>query len=328
MKRDQQHADGQSTELVKEQDLTIRQSTGRVLMVRPQNFGSNPETADSNSFQKDSDLGKTELSQKAKSEFDTLVTELRKAGIYVLVQEESESPALPDSVFPNNWITMQPDNRIYIFPMLSELRRLERRPDIVEFVRKNFQVDQIVDYSESEDNGEFLEGTGSMVLDHIGKTVYAIVSPRTHLKLLKSYASNTGYELVAFDAYDHEGKSIYHTNVLMCIGTDFATVCLEAIDKDQREVVRKKLESTGRSIIEISHEQMDGFAGNMIELDNGDSKVIAMSQTAWNSLNSDQKEKLEALGKIVTSSISNIENAGGGSVRCMIAEIFNQPTNL
>lgn len=287
-------------------------------MVRPARFQFNSETAADNHFQKDSD---EIASHQALLQFDSMVKGLRKAGIDVLVIDDTPEPIKPDAVFPNNWISFHPDGRIFLFPMKAKNRRIERRRDIVDQVRNDFMVEDVIDLSEFEHANQFLEGTGSMVLDHRSKKVYACISERTNPILLSKFADIVGYEPVVFHARDAAGEPIYHTNVLMCIGDGFATICLEALGED-KELVLRKLKSSGLDIMEITLMQMGQFAGNMLHLGtNNNESVIVMSSNAFESLNRKQLDALGKHGKPLHFQLDVLET-NGGSARCMIAEIF------
>lgn len=282
-------------------------------------------TAASNRFQGRNPRTPDEQHAIALQEFDALAAALRDAGITVVVVQDTPDPHTPDSIFPNNWVSFHADGRVVLYPMEAPNRRTERRPDIVEMldVEMGFQVRDVIDLSFHEKNGHYLEGTGSMVLDRTNKIAYACLSSRTQLDPLGDFAQRMDYDVVAFDAVDRNGVRIYHTNVLMNVGEAVAVVCLESIaDKAQREAVLAQLKATGHHVVELSYDQLDAFAGNMLELRREDGvRVIAMSSQAWNSLYEDQREILLANGEVVHAPIDNIESSAGGSVRCMLAEI-------
>ncbi len=282
-------------------------------------------TAESNVFQGRSGATPAEQQREAAREFDALVDVLRNAKVDVVVVDDTPEPHTPDSIFPNNWVSFHADGRVVLYPMEAPNRRTERRPDIIERLvdEFGFQVTEVLDLSEHENSGHYLEGTGSMVLDRANKVAYACLSSRTQLDPLGDFAQRMGYDVVAFDAADRDGAPIYHTNVLMCVGEALAVICDEAIVRDeQRDAVMTRLRESGHTIISISYDQLDAFAGNMLELRSkeGD-RVLAMSSQAWNSLDAEQRQVLQANGKIVSSPINNIESSAGGSVRCMLAEI-------
>jgi len=299
-----------------------QQSTSHLLMIRPVNFGYNEETAESNAFQhKDND--QQFVQHRALMEFNSLVDVLLANDVDVTVIDDTPQPYTPDSIFPNNWVSFHADGNIFLYPMQAENRRLERREDIISELEDNFLVHHIVDLSRYEHEGKYLEGTGSMVLDRENKIAYACISPRTDKDILDIFCGQAGYTSVCFDAADEKNKAIYHTNVLMCIGSSFAIICLDSIPNPHEKVmVTESLKSTQKEIIEISFEQMNQFAGNMLEVQNQASeKLVVMSQSAYLSLDEEQKIALGKYGRLIHSDIATIENNGGGSARCMIAEI-------
>jgi hypothetical protein len=296
----------------------------KIIMVRPVRFGYNPQTAQSNAFQVEVDLTVEEIQAKAVAEFDAMAESLRETGIEVLVFEDTQDPFTPDSVFPNNWFSTHFDGTLCLYPMEAQARRLERSPVIISDLQRNFAVTRVLDFSDYEKTGKFLEGTGSLILDHQNRIAYACLSSRTNEELLANWATAMDFEVVKFHSFDEPGKAVYHTNVMMCLGVDFAVVCRESItDERERENFVNKLRQTGKEIIEISFEQMNSFAGNMLLLQNKKhEKFLLMSQTAFKSLNPNQIEKLETYANIKSFDIDIIEKCGGGSVRCMIAENF------
>jgi hypothetical protein len=301
------------------------QLASSVLMIRPKRFQSNPQTAESNAFQTEPDASPAEQQQAALAEFEGLASTLRDAGIDVLVFDDTAEPHTPDSVFPNNWVSFHADGTVVLYPMEAENRRGERRLDIIERLdaELGFQVREVVDLSPHEADGQFLEGTGSMVLDRVNRIAYACLSSRTHLDVLGDFAQRMDYEVVAFDAVDRDGVPIYHTNVLMNVGEQLAVVCAEAISRDeQRAAVLERLGSTGHEVLLIDFDQLEAFAGNMLELRGADgARLVAMSKRAWDSLDAEQKASFEANGRIAVAGIDDIEDSAGGSVRCMLAEI-------
>ena len=301
------------------------QITSSVLMIRPARFESNPLTADSNRFQGKTSTSPTEQHVAALREFDGLVQTLREKGIEVIVVDDTAEPHTPDSIFPNNWVSFHADGRVVLYPMEASNRRTERRLDIVESLGSEhaFHISEIIDLSHHESDGRYLEGTGSMVLDRINRIAYACLSTRTQLDVLGDFAQRMDYDVVAFDAVDRDGVPIYHTNVLMNIGETLAVICTEAIARDdQREAVLERLQNTGHEIIALSYDQLDAFAGNMLELRSGTgTRLIAMSQQALDSLDETQLARLNANGDILSAPIDTIESSAGGSVRCMLAEI-------
>ena len=301
------------------------QLSSTVMMIRPVRFESNPLTAASNRFQGKTDADPADQQAAAAREFDSLVSALRDAGIEVIVIDDTDEPHTPDSIFPNNWISMHADGRVVLYPMEAENRRTERRMDIVEYLgnKGGRQVAELVDLSTHEHSGHFLEGTGSMVLDRVNRVAYACVSTRTHLDPLGDFAQRMDYDVVAFEAVDSGGVPIYHTNVLMNVGEKVAVICGAAIPReDQREAVLARLRETGHEVVLLSYAQLDAFAGNMLELRNkGGERVLAMSQQAYDSLDKEQHAVLAENGRIISVAIDNIESSAGGSVRCMLAEV-------
>ena len=301
------------------------QTTSNILMIRPVNFGFNPETAESNAFQ-NADFGKQNENNAqavALREFDEMVSKLRLAGVNIYVVKDTETPYTPDSIFPNNWISFHANGTLITYPMQAENRRLERREEIIEKISGNFYINRKIDLSYFEAENKFLEGTGSMVLDRKFKIAYACISPRTHEDVLQEFSSQMSYEIVKFNAVDGSGKQIYHTNVLMCIGDMFAVICLEAIpDLDERLMVRNSLEQSGKRIVEISLDQMNQFAGNMLEIKgNRGEKILVMSSSAYHSLTEQQIDILDDYCTIHHFDLTMIEGNGGGSARCMMAEV-------
>ncbi|OOG71726.1 citrulline utilization hydrolase CtlX [Algoriphagus sp. A40] len=304
------------------------QSTATILMVRPANFGFNPETAENNFYQKKDGRSAQEIRDLSRREFDGFVSLLRDQGVNVVVIEDSEQPVKTDAVFPNNWFSTHPDGKLILYPMFSPNRRLERRKDIVELlIHSGFKVNEIVDLSFFEESGQFLEGTGSMVMDHPAKVIYACYSQRTHPVPLDYVAKILGYQVIGFDAVQEiNGKTspIYHTNVMMHVGTDLAVVCLDSIPKmAERQMVQESLTKSGKKVIPITPKQKFNFAGNMLEVSNdGGEKFTVMSQAALDSLNVGQIQQIEKYTTIISPSLPTIEKLGGGSARCMMAEIF------
>jgi hypothetical protein len=299
------------------------QSAAAVLMVRPASFGFNPQTAASNSFQ-GFPGSPTDLQDRALAEFDALAERLGRKGVRVVVADDTAEPAKPDAIFPNNWVSFHRDGTVVLYPMLAPNRRAERREEVVRRVidAGAFRASRTVDLSYRENEGKFLEGTGSLVLDRIQRIAYASLSPRTDLDVLGEFAQQLDYELVAFEALDGAGKAVYHTNVMMALGTQFAVICGPAIaELKRRDGVYSRLRAAGREIIEISSAQMHEFAGNLLELAPPGSNIIALSATAWRSLDAAQRRALERYGEVVAADIPVIERFGGGSVRCMLAEI-------
>ncbi|MFA6149706.1 MAG: arginine deiminase-related protein [Chitinophagaceae bacterium] len=299
-----------------------QQNTGNIFMVRPANFGFNEQTALSNTFQQDG-AHISNVQQKAKQEFDSAVEKLRSAGINVWVIEDTDDSIRPDAVFPNNWISTHENGTIILYPMLTENRRKERRSDIVDTLRQNYFVSKILDFSNYENKHQFVEGTGSIVFDHTNRFAYACISPRTNKELLEEICSAINYKSITFRAVNQSGIEIYHTNVLMSIGEDFAIICLECIaDEKERSNIKDSIEKSGKEIIEIRFDQMNSFAGNAISLSSDQKNILALSQTAYNSLIPEQKIRLEQYCTLLPVRIPTIETIGGGSLRCMIAQNF------
>jgi hypothetical protein len=304
----------------------LTQSTNSVLMIRPCRFYPNPETAADNAFQARLDRAADALSPVARKEFDAAVQTLRAAGVNVHVFEDTLEPEKPDAVFPNNWISTHGDGRIALFPMYSAMRRRERRHDIVGELRKLYRVTEVIDYSVFEEEGCCLEGTGSLVLDHLNKIAYVSLSNRSNPKVIRLFANDFNYEPVTFTSIGSNGQPIYHTNVMMCVGTVFAMVGLEMIrNKAERQQVRARLEKTGKEIVELSADQIANFAGNAIELHNkGGEKLLLLSKRAIRALTEEQRERLSRYARLVSLELPTIE-LGGGSARCMIATIHLPP---
>jgi hypothetical protein len=291
-------------------------------MVRPVSFGFNEQTAESNSFQnKDIVASLNSIQENALNEFDTLVNKLKNAYIDVIVFEDTQTPHTPDSIFPNNWISFHENNSIVIYPMLAENRRKERRKDIIKYFTNNQTT--LIDISNNELKNNYLEGTGSIVFDYENKIAYANISPRTNKVLFETLCEKLGYKAISFTAVDTQNKDIYHTNVLMCIGNSFAVLCKECIpDKTELKNVCESLEKTNHTILEISYSQMNSFCGNMYQMFNktGESFIL-MSEQAYKALSIEQIKALEKHGQIIHSPLFTIEKYGGGSARCMIADV-------
>ena len=301
------------------------QLASAVLMIRPARFESNPETAESNRFQGKTDAPPAEQQAAALEEFEALAVALEGCGVTVLRFDDTPEPHTPDGIFPNNWVSFHADGSVVLYPMEAPSRRQERRPDIIDSLASDcgYAVRQVIDLSHHEDAGHFLEGTGSMVLDRVNHIAYAGLSTRTHLDPLGEFAQRMDYDIVAFDATDKSGTTIYHTNVLMNIGEELAVICDAAISKDdQRAAVLERLTQTGHRIVSLSFDQIESFAGNMLELksESGE-RIIAMSGLARQALSDSQREIIEKNATILSAAIDNIERSAGGSVRCMLAEV-------
>jgi len=295
-------------------------------MIRPSQFYPNPETAADNAFQRDTRCGSDTLTLAARKEFDVAVQTLHAAGLNVHVFEDTVEPEKPDAVFPNNWISTHHDGRIALFPMYSALRRRERRQDIIEELRKHYRVTDVIDYSAFEEEGCSLEGTGSLVLDHVNKIAYVSLSNRSNPKVIRRFADDFSYEPITFTSIGPNGQSIYHTNVMMCIGTNFAMIGLEMIrTKTEQQQVRARLEKTGKEIIKLSADQIANFAGNAIELHNQrGEKLLVLSSRAARALTEEQCKTLTRYARLLPLELPTIE-LGGGSARCMMATIHLPP---
>ncbi len=303
-----------------------KQTTPNILMVRPANFGFNAETAENNAFQsRDGRLSADEMRHLAQAEFDAFVQNLRSAGVNVIVAEDSAEPVKPDAVFPNNWVSFHEDGTVATWPMFAVNRRLERAESVIETVKKaGFLIKKRLHLEESEAHDRFLEGTGSIIFDHENQLAYACLSPRTDGQLLEDFCKKTGCTAILFRATDAAGQEIYHTNVMMAMGETFVVICLDSIgDADERHQLTEVFESTGKEIIEISLDQMNHFAGNMLQVQNtaGD-RILVMSEQAFQSLSPGQIETLASHTKLLHQPLPTIETYGGGSARCMMAEIF------
>jgi len=305
------------------------QTTNSVFLVRPANFGYNVETAVSNVFQNKMSEKEEVIQSKVLKEFDAFTSTLRSKGVNVFVFDDTPTPVKPDAIFPNNWISLHSNGKVILYPMCTPNRRIERRQDIIDSLAKKFKIAEVIDLSGSEADNKFMEGTGSIVFDHTNRIAYACLSPRTDKDVFLEVCSILQYKPVYFYSRDKSGKKIYHTNVVMCVGKGFAVICLESItDRKERENVVEMLTGTGNQIIDISFEQMVSFAGNMLAIRSNDGKeLLVMSQTSYDSLTKNQRETLEKFCELVPLSINTIETIGGGSARCMIAEIFLQPIN-
>ena len=300
----------------------VAQSTNSVLMIRPSRFYPNPETAIDNAFQSRARFDMDALAAAARSEFDSAVQTLRDAGVMVHVFEDTAEPEKPDAVFPNNWISTHHDGRVTLFPMYSELRRRERRHDIIEELRKSYKITDVIDYSSFEEQGSCLEGTGSLVLDHVNRIAYVSLSNRSNPKVIQRFADDFDYEAVTFTSVGLDNQPIYHTNVMMCVGSEFAMVGLAMIpNKLERQQVRARLEASGKEIVELAPEQVANFAGNAIELhDSTGAKLLVLSSRALRTLDQEQRTVLTRHARLVPLELPTIE-LGGGSARCMIATI-------
>ncbi|MDD3771902.1 MAG: arginine deiminase-related protein, partial [Weeksellaceae bacterium] len=300
-----------------------------ILMIEPVAFGFNEQTAVNNYFQTKPTDAESLTQEKALAEFKGMVAKLREHGVNVIVLQDTLNPHTPDSIFPNNWISFHENKMIALYPMFAKNRRVERREDdVIEILTdKGFVVDEIMDYTSAEEDDIFLEGTGSIILDRENKIAYACISPRTDEELFDEFCEDFEYTPVVFEAnqtVNGEREQIYHTNVMMCIADEYAIICLSTIDdKSEKKNVVEQLKNSGKEIIDISEEQMHQFAGNMLQVGGmGAAKYLVMSQTAYESLHPEQIQTIEKYNPIISVDISTIETLGGGSARCMMAEVF------
>jgi len=307
----------------------MKQITNTILMVRPVSFRMNEQTAVNNYYQKVLESITPETVQaKALKEFDDFVEKLRSVGVQVVVVQDEKEPDTPDSIFPNNWVSFHKSGDVALYPMFAENRRLERREDIFEKLEElGFIIENVVDYTAAEEEHLFLEGTGSLLLDRINGKAYCALSPRADEDLLIEFCEDFEFTPVLFTSYqtvNNKRLPIYHTNVVMCLGESFSVICLDSIDdKKERKNVIKHLKEDGKNIIAISEDQVNNFAGNMLQvIGNNDERYVVMSNSAYQSLNKQQITQLEKHGKLLYSSLDTIEACGGGSARCMMAEVF------
>ena len=308
-----------------------KQITNTVLMVRPVRFRMNEQTVVNNYFQEEMDLKNDEINLKAQQEFDTLVDKLCAVGVKVIVVNDVYEQNTPDSVFPNNWITFHQNGDVAIYPMFAENRRRERREDILDKVEaEGFDIENVYDYTDAEKENIFLEGTGAMVLDRVNRKAYCALSPRADEELFIEFCEDFEYTPVIFKAYqqvNNEQLPIYHTNVMMALGVDFAVVCLDTItDKSERKNLLHHLKEDKKEVINITPEQMCQYAGNMLQVQGKNSTYLVMSDAAYNALTPQQIQTIEKHTQILHSNLETIETCGGGSARCMMAEVFN-PSN-
>ena len=307
-----------------------QQTTNHVLMVRPAFFAYNPQTAENNAFQKESALHQDSIHQRALAEFDSFVALLQENEIDVTVVQDTAEPQTPDAIFPNNIFSLHQDGTLVLYPMFAPNRRLERKASVRKILETKFNINHIIDLTHYETNGKFLEGTGSMVLDHQHRIAYACRSPRTHDDVFHDFCVRLDYRPILFDAIDRNGQSIYHTNVMMCIASTYMVVCLGALPSAaDHEAVLSAAAATDKEVIAISLEQMEQFAGNMLQLHNTNGQpLLILSATALRSFTPDQIARLERHNPLLAPEIPTIEEIGGGSARCMIAECFAPTHNL
>ncbi len=302
------------------------QTTDTVLMIEPVAFGYNAQTAENNYFQVN--VQNDDTQKKALAEFNAFAAKLEEKGVNVVKVQDTPEPHTPDSIFPNNWVSFHRDGKVILYPMFAPNRRVERRQDVLKAVEnQGFRIDRVVDVSHFEEEGKYLEGTGSMIFDHTHKIAYGSVSLRLDEGLFRKFCAENGYEPVVFHSYQNAGEErlpIYHTNVMMCVADRFVVICLDCIDNEiEREKVQEVIKSTGKELIEISEEQLQNFAGNMLQVHNSEGKTfLVMSQTAFNSLSAEQVSRIEKYSEIISADLNTIEVNGGGSARCMLAEVF------
>ena len=306
-----------------------QQTTNTVVMIRPVAFRMNEQTAVNNYYQKVlNDLTPANVNEKAQQEFDAFVGLLRQNGVTVIVVDDTIDPDTPDSIFPNNWISFHENGDVVLYPMFAENRRLERREDILDILEENgFYIENIIDYTSAEEDNIFLEGTGSLLIDRANEKVYCALSPRAEEELVIEFCEDMDMMPVIFESYqtvNNERKLIYHTNVMMCLGQTFAVICADSIDdKQERKIVLNHLKETGKEVVYITEEQVNSFAGNMLEVKGqNDERLLVMSTQAYTSLTQQQIETLQKHARIIHSSLDIIEACGGGSARCMLAEVF------
>ena len=307
----------------------MQQTTNTILMVRPISFRMNEQTAVNNYYQHElTDTLPATINALAQKEFDCFVIKLQDNGVDVVTVNDTETPSTPDSIFPNNWISFHQNGDVGLYPMFAKNRRLERREDVLEILEeKNFVIENVVDYTEAEEEGVFLEGTGSMILDRENSKAYCALSPRSDEELFIEFCEDFEYTPVLFTSnqtVDNKREAIYHTNVMMCVAEQFAIICLESIDdKKERKNVVKHLRETGKEVIDITEQQVHAFAGNMLQVKvKSNQRFLVMSSSAYHSLRKDQIQKIEKHNSIIHSSLATIESCGGGSARCMMAEVF------
>ncbi|MFZ1704149.1 MAG: arginine deiminase-related protein [Saprospiraceae bacterium] len=303
----------------------MNQLTNQIFMIRPACFGYNAETAVNNAFQTEANAEDYHTIQRvAVEEFDHMVSLLRSKGIHVLVIEDTAEPLKPDAVFPNNWISFHENGTVITYPMFAKNRRIERRPDIIESISSQYFIKNKYSFEFYEEDNIFLEGTGSMIFDRSDGIVYACLSPRTNLMLIDKFNLLMNTRSIVFEAVDEHGHQIYHTNVMMALGLDFVVICMDSIQNlESKQELYETFKKTGKDVIHISHEQMNAFAGNMLEIrGHNDQRYLVLSQTAYNVLKKEQIANLESHTTLLPIPIPTIETYGGGSVRCMMAEIF------
>jgi hypothetical protein len=304
----------------------IQQSANAVVMIRPFRFYPNPETASDNAFQREVTATDADtISKAAQKEFDQTVELLRASGVTVHVFEDTPLPEKPDAVFPNNWFSTHPNGRVALYPMYSPARRNERRQDVIDELDKIYRIGALVDYSSYEQRGLYLEGTGSLVLDYVNRIAYVSLSKRSNRELVARFCKDFSFEPILFESVGDDGRPIYHTNVMMCLGSEFALVGLDLIaDPGQRETIRRRLEASGKKVIELDRAQIANFAGNALELRNDSEKLLVLSKRAAEALTMEQRNEIERHARLLPLNLPTIELAGG-SARCMMATIHLPP---
>ena len=296
-----------------------------ILMVRPYQFYFNQQTAANNFFQ--SNINIENANELAIAEFDAMVDKLRAHQIKVNVVQDTKDPSTPDSIFPNNWVSTHEGGTLCLYPMFAQNRRAERKSTVIDFLQSNYQIQNILDLTDLEKEGKFLEGTGSMVLDHQNKLAYGCLSERLDKNAFNEWCEKMQFKAIAFKAVDDKAQPIYHTNVMMCMGNQFVVICLESIPNEQeKQLVLESFKKSNKEVITISQDQLNHFAGNMLQVfDTNEKPHLIMSEQAYNSLKTEQVKSLEKYNPILPISIPTIEALGGGSTRCMMAEIYLAP---
>jgi len=300
----------------------MKQTTPHILMIKPVGFDFNAQTAVNNAFQQRGSNDNAQ--QKAATEFDDFVQKLTDAGVDVMVVQDTPVPHTPDSIFPNNWISFHQDGSLILYPMYAANRRAERKAQVVAAIAAKFDISNYIDFSDAEQQNKFLEGTGSMVLDRENKIAYACLSPRTDKQLFEEWCNRMQYKPCSFFSVDENDGEIYHTNVMMCVADKYVVICSDSIKKaDELKHIIDTIDLSGKKIIEINYNQMNRFAGNMLQVENkSGEKILVMSSQAYQALSSEQIKQLENYNRILHADLTTIETNGGGSARCMMAEIF------
>lgn len=302
----------------------MKNSTQHILMVRPASFGLNIQTVEDNKFQKKLNLSELEVLRKALEEFELYTIKLKESGIDVIIVNDTKEPIKPDAIYPNNWFSTHSDGKVFLYPMKALNRRFERHNPVIEHLNSIFDFKSIIDLTNTEENEQFLEGTGSIVFNHIHKIAYASISKRTDKDLFLDFCKRIHYTPITFNSYDKNGDEIYHTNVMMSVTSEFTIICLESIsDIRQKEELQNHLNSFAQNIIDVTYEQMEQFCCNVLEVQNESGKVfLTMSERAYNSFSQAQKNVILKTHSIIHSPLYTIEDIGGGGSRCMMAEIY------